>query len=312
MKVLVTGASGFVGTALLPALIERGHAVQAAVRIAPPRSDAIAVGDIGPDTDWHAALDGCEAVVHLAARVHVMRDAATDPIAAYRRVNTAAAARLAEQARGAGVRTFVFMSTAKVLGESSPAGRPFTDASALAPEDPYAVSKAEAEVAIAAIGAGTGMRIVSVRPPLVYGPGVGANFLRLMDTVARGRPLPLGAVRNRRSLVYVGNLAAAAVACLEHADARGAYLVSDGAALSTPDLIRRIGTALGRPARLLPVPAALLRAAGALAGKTAEIDRLLGDFALAPTGLAALGWQPPFTVNEGLAATAAWYRSARD
>ena len=311
MKILVTGANGFVGTTLVPALIGRRHAVQAIVRVAAPHSDAVAMGEIGPATDWRAALDGCEAVVHLAARVHMMRDRATDPLSAYRRNNAAAAVRLADQARAAGVRTFVLMSTAKVLGESSPAGDPFTDASAPAPEDPYSVSKAEAEHAISALAKDGAMRVAILRPPLVYGPGVGANFLRLMNAVAGGRPLPLGAVRNRRSLVYVGNLADAVLACLEDPHAAGTYLVSDGHDLSTPDLIRRIGAAVGRPARLLYVPTVLLRAAGALTGKTNEVERLLGDFALAPTRLADLGWRPPFTLEQGLAATAAWYRAAR-
>lgn len=311
MNVLVTGAGGFVGTALLPALAARGHAVQAAARAASPQAGTVAVGNIGPDTDWRAALAGCDAVVHLAARVHVMRDGDADPLAAYRHVNTAGTIRLAEQAAAAGVRTFVFMSTAKVLGESSPPGRAFTDASIPAPTDPYAVSKAEAEDALAAIAARTGMRVVTLRPPLVYGPGVGANFLRLMEAVVKGTWLPLGAVRNRRSLVYVGNLAAAVIAVLERDDAHGAYLVADGDPLSSPDLVRRIAAALGRPARLLPVPAAVLRAAGAVLGKGAEVDRLLGDFALAPTGLASLGWRPPFTAAQGLAATAASFRSGR-
>lgn len=311
MNVLVTGASGFVGTALLPALTERGHAVRAAARAAPPETGAVAVGNIGPETDWRAALAGCDAVVHLAARVHVMRDGEADPLAAYRHVNTAGTIRLAEQAAAAGVRTFVFMSTAKVLGEASPPGSTFTDASLPAPTDPYAVSKAEAEGGLAAIGVRTGMRVVTLRPPLVYGPGVGANFLRLMDAVVKGAWLPLGAVRNRRSLVYVGNLAAAVTAVLERGDAHGAYLVADGDPLSSPDLVRRIADALGRPARLLPVPAAVLRAAGTLLGKSAEVDRLLSDFALAPTGLAALGWRPPFTAAQGLAETAAWFRDGR-
>jgi nucleoside-diphosphate-sugar epimerase len=312
VRILLTGASGFVGTALLPELLRRGHAVRAVARRPLSHPDSVVVPEIGPDTDWHATLESCDAVVHLAARVHVMQDDATDPLAAFRRVNTAGTLALAEQAAAAGVRQFVFASTVKVLGEASAPGRPFTDADPLAPNDPYAISKAEAERGLAAIAARTGMRIAVLRPPLVYGPGVGANFLRLMQAVARGSPLPLGAVANRRSLVYVGNLADAILFCVENAEARGSYLVSDGEDLATPALVRRLGAALGRRARLLPVPPALLRAAGALLGKRAQVDRLIGDLAVAPTGLGQLGWRPPFDVDEGLRATAAWFRQRRD
>jgi nucleoside-diphosphate-sugar epimerase len=309
--VLVTGAGGFVGAALLPVLAAHGHDVRPVARRPLAHAGSVAVTDVGAHTDWREALAGCDAVVHLAARVHVMREQAADPLAAFREVNAAGTQRLAEQAAAAGVRHFVFVSTVKVLGESSPPGRPFTDGDPVAPTDPYALSKAEAEQALAEVGAATGLRVAVLRPPLVYGPGVGANFLRLMDAVARGRPLPLGAVGNRRSLVHVGNLAAAIAFCLEHADARGAFLVSDGTDLSTKALVERIAHALGRPARLVPVPPALMRVAGTLLGRRAEVDRLLGDLAVAPVRLAALGFRPPFTVEQGLAETAAWFRSRR-
>ncbi len=309
MKTLVTGASGFVGAAVVPELLRRGHAVRTAARRATTHGDSVLLPDIGPDTDWRAALAGCDAVVHLAARVHVMRDEAADPLAAYRHVNTAGTLALAEQAAASGARVFVFASTVKVLGEASPRGRPFTDVDPPAPVDPYAVSKAEAERGLADIAVRTGMRVAVLRPPLVYGPGVGANFLRLLRTVARGMPLPLGAIDNRRSLVYVGNLAAAVGFCLEREEARGTFLVSDGEDLATPELVRRIAAALGRRPRLVPVPPGLLRGAGTLLGKGAEIERLLGDLAVAPTGLARLGWKPPFTADEALRETAAWYRS---
>jgi nucleoside-diphosphate-sugar epimerase len=309
LKVLVTGASGLVGAALVPALTARGHTVRAAAR----RPLALSASVVAPDQSLSlrrsGTLDGCEAVVHLAARVHVMDDAAADPLAEHRRVNTAGTLHLAEQAVRAGVRRFVFASTAKVLGEASPRGRPFTDADAPAPADPYAISKAEAEHALQRLAAARAMRVACVRPPLVYGPGVGANFLRLMTAIARGRPLPIGAIGNRRSLVYVGNLVAAIIALVEHDRASGPFLVSDGEDLSTPELARRIAAALGTGARLLPVAPSVLRAAAALTGKRGEIERLLGDFALAPTRLGTLGWHAPFDVAHGLADTAAWFRS---
>jgi nucleoside-diphosphate-sugar epimerase len=305
----VTGASGFVGTALLPVLALRGHAVRAAARRPLAAPGSVVVPEVGPDTDWRTALAGCDAVVHLAARVHVMRDEVRDPLEAYRRVNAAGTARLARQAVEAGVGRFVFVSTAKVLGEHSPAGHPFTDDDAPSPADPYSMSKAEAEDALERMAAGNGMRAVMLRPPLVYGPGVGANFLRLMDAIARGRPLPVGLVANRRSLVYVGNLVAAIAAGLELPTPPVRCLVSDGEDVSTPDLARRIASALDTRARLLPIPPGLLSAAGALTGRRAEVDRLLGNFALAPTALARAGWTPPFTLDQGLVATAAWFRS---
>jgi nucleoside-diphosphate-sugar epimerase len=272
----------------------------------------VVVGDLGPDTDWHAALHGCDAVVHLAARVHVMHDAVGDVLGEYRRANTAGTARLAELAHAARVRRFVFVSTAKVLGEASPSGRPFTDDDPPAPSGPYALSKAQAERALERLAEDGTMRVVSVRPPLVYGPGVGANFLRLMHTVARGWPLPLGAIANRRSMVYVGNLADAIAAVLENPNASGPCLVSDGEDVSTPELVRRVAAALDRPARLIPVPPALFFAAGALLGRRADVERLLGDFAVVPTRLISLGWRPPYSLAQGLVATVDWFRSRRD
>lgn len=311
MRVLVTGATGFVARAVMPALLARGHEVRAAARRPVAGVDTVIVPDVGPHTDWAAALDGCDAVVHLAARVHVLRDPSAEPLADFRRVNRDGTRRLAEEAVRAGVGRIVHVSTAKVLGESSPPGRPFGDDAAPAPADPYSVSKWEAERALEEACGAAGAAAVSLRPPLVYGPGVGANFLRLLRAVDARRPLPLGAIANRRSLVYVGNLASAVAACIEAASLPcAAWLVADGADLSTPELVRRIGRALGVHPRLVPVPPAWLRLGGSLLGRRAEMDRLLGDFALAPTALAArLGWSPPFDVDHGLAETAAWYRA---
>ena len=245
------------------------------------------------------------AVVHLAARVHVMRDEASDPLAKFREVNTEGTLNLARQAAQAGVKRFVFVSSIKVNGEGRDAAYRETDSPA--PEDTYAISKWEAEQGLQQISQETGLEVVILRPPLVYGPGVKANFRRLLDTVARGWPLPLGAIRNRRSLLYLGNFVDAIRVCVEHPAAAGkTFLVDDGQPVSTPDLIRAVAHAMGRPARLLAVPVDALEFAGALLGKQAAVARLTGslwvDSSLIRT---RLGWTPPYSMAAGLAATVA-------
>lgn len=310
MKILVTGANGFVGRHLTGRLVEQGHRVTAAVRregAALPAgiADIRVVGDIGPDTGWTGALDGIDAVIHLAARVHIMRETGPDPLSRFRQVNVVGSECLARAAAQAGVRHFVYLSSVKVHGETIPEGNPFTEAMAPAPEDAYGISKWEAEQALAKIAAETGLGVTVFRPPLVYGPGVRANFERLVEAVRRGIPLPFGAVRNRRSLVYVGNLADAVATSLLRAEAIGqTFLVSDGPAVSTAELVRSIAQALQRKPRLLAMPLALLRLAGALTGKRAEIGRLLGDLAVDDSLLRSrLGWRPPYGLADGLAAT---------
>jgi nucleoside-diphosphate-sugar epimerase len=313
--VLVTGANGFVGRALCRRLAEAGHRVRAATRdgTAPEgAAEAIAVGEITPVTDWREALDGADRVVHLAARVHRMRESGPSPMTDYRIANTFASVRLGLEAVKAGTQRLVFVSTAKVHGEASPPGRPFTEADPPAPDGPYAISKAEAEAELAALGRERGLEVAIVRPPLVYGPGVRGNVLALMRLVDRGLPLPLGAVGNRRSLVGVRNLADLLARCIEAPEAAGqTVLASDGPPMSTPELIRRIAAALGRPARLVPLPPALLSTAAALAGQRAAAARLVGSFEV-DSGRARdlLGWAPPVPVEEELAATAAWFRKA--
>jgi nucleoside-diphosphate-sugar epimerase len=306
-RVLVTGANGFVGQALCPLLENAGWQVQRATR--GPAANSIAVGEIGAETDWRAALEEVGTVVHLAARVHIMRDDARDPLAQYRAVNRDGTERLARQAALAGVRRLVYLSSIKVNGERT-SGQPFRASDAPQPQDPYAHSKWEAEQALRRIAAETGLETVILRPPLVYGPGVKANFLRLMRLVEHGMPLPLARVDNRRSFLYLGNLADAVRACLAHPAAAGKiYLLSDGAPPSTPALIRALAKALGKSARILPVPLPLLRLAGQLVGKDAEIARLLDSLEIDGTEIEReLEWQPPYTLDEGLEVTAAWFR----
>lgn len=307
--VLVTGANGFVGRAVCAALRRTGHAVTPAVRRAQDLAQEQVIGEIDAQTDWRAALAGVESVVHLAARVHVMRDTIADPLAQYRAVNVAGTLNLARQCAAAGVRRFVFVSSVKVNGEERAA--PYTEADTPAPEDAYALSKWEAEQGLRQIAAETGLEVVILRPPLVYGPGVGANFLALLRVVACGMPLPLGAIDNRRSLIYVGNLAAAILCCLEHPAAAGkTFLVSDGEDVPTPGLVRRMAAVLGQPVRLLALPVPLLRFAARLAKKSALAIRLFDSLTVDSSAIRReLGWSPPFTLDEGLRETAAWYLS---
>ncbi len=315
MWILVTGATGFVGRALCGELVARGHHVRAALRRdvdLPTGCERRVVGEIGPETDWRGALDGIDAVAHLAARVHVMRETAADPLAAFRRTNVDGTLRLAQSAAQAGVRRFVFLSSVKILGDASPAG-PLIESSPAKPRDPYGVSKWEAEQGLAQVARESAMEIVILRPPLVYGPGVKGNFRALGRFLDRGVPLPLGAIRNRRSLLYLGNLVEAIDLCLSHDAAAGkTYLIRDGEDLSTPDLARRLAAALGSRARLFPVPGAVLRLAAGCHGRKAEAERLLGSLTVDERQIRQeLGWRPRFTVEQGVAYTAAWFRSSR-
>jgi len=307
--VVVTGASGFIGLPLCSLLVRSGADVRAAVRresaaLADLTTDPstggrlrqVVVGDLATATDWSAALDGAEAVVHLAARAHVASGQGQADSARFRDINIDATLRLAEAAARARVRRLVFVSSAKARDDTG---------------DPYSRSKAEAERLLGEASRHPGLECVIVRPPLVYGPRVKANFLRLMRLVDSGVPLPLASVANHRSLLFVGNLADALYTCIGHPRAAGqAFTVSDGEDVSTPELVRRIARALGRPARLFPFPVPLLRLAGALAGQKQAIDRLTGDLAIDSSPIrAALGWRPPFSMEYGLAETAAWYRA---
>jgi UDP-glucose 4-epimerase len=310
---LVTGATGFVGAHLIPALQGAGWTVRAAVRSSagvalPEDVDRVAVGDLAQAPDLRDALAGVDVAIHLAGRAHVVRETAADVDRIFRRVNVAATRHLAEQAAAAGVRRFVLLSSVKVNGERT-GDRPFTEADVPAPEDAYGRSKHEAEQALRAVAAATGLAVAIVRPPLVYGPGVKANVLRLLRLVDRGVPLPLGSVRNQRSLIGVWNLCDLIVACATHPAAAGeTFLASDQRDLSMPELIRLIGHALGRPARLFPFPVTALRLAGRLAGQGDAVERLVGSLQVDSTkATRLLGWQPVVGVEEGLRRTGEWY-----
>lgn len=319
MRVLVTGATGFAGSVVGRVLGDESLTLRAALRraddgmrLVPAFAEAALAGELSATTDWHAAVKDIDALVHLAGRAHVLQEDAADPLAECRRINRDATLNLARQAAAAGVKRLVFVSTVKVNGEGREAS--YTALDTPDPRDAYAISKWEAEQGLHEIAAQTGLEVVILRPPLIYGPGVKANFLRLLQAVDRGIPLPLGAVRNRRSLLYVENFASALLACLTHPEAAGkTYFVRDGEDVSSAELVRRLAHALGRPARLVPVPAMLLRAAGALLGKKAAVERLLGSLTVDDTPLRReLGWAPPFSLDEGLAATARWYLQHRD
>lgn len=307
--ILVTGASGFVGQALCAELLRHGYFVRGAVRQVEGRAalqgEPVVVGAINAATDWTAALGGCDVVVHLAARVHVMDDKAVDPLAEFRETNTEGTLNLVRQAADAGVKRFIFISSVKVNGEGRDAA--YLESDTPAPADAYAISKWEAEQGLQRIAADTGLEVVVLRPPLVYGPGVKANFLRLMQLVQKGWPLPLGAIRNRRSLLYLGNFVDAIRLCVEHPAAAGqTFLLDDGEPVSTRVLIRAVAQAMGRPARLFAVPVRLLELAGALLGKRAAVDRLTGSLWVDSSPIRVrLGWTPPFSMTEGLAATVA-------
>ncbi len=298
-RVLVTGANGFVGAALCRHLGARGWTLRGSVRdkasVVPESVETVATGAIDGTTDWTACLKGVEAVVHCAARVHVLSETAGDPQAAFRAVNVDASRNLAEQAVAAGVKHFVFLSSIGAAVAQADAQH----------ASPYQQSKLEAEVALQKVTRDSGMSLVMLRPPLIYGPAAPGNFQRLARLIAAGRPLPLASLDNKRSLLFVGNLAGAVEAALrQEATPSEALALCDGEDLSTPALAKRIGKACGRPARLLPCPPALLRLAGRLLGRGPAVAALTGSLTVDNTAIRkALGWSPAFSLEEGLAAT---------
>lgn len=313
-KILVTGATGFVGRALCERLLDDHSCVRGTLlpsessSLLMPGVEGVVVGPLGPDTDWNAALAGVETVIHLAARVHIMNDTSADPLADFRLTNVAGTEKLARDAVQAGVKRLVFVSSIKVNGEE--AESPYTESSPAHPVDAYGKSKWEAEQVLRRIESEDALEVVVVRPPLVYGPGVKANFFKLMKIVDAGFPLPLGSIQNRRSLIYVGNLADALVRCATHPAAAGhTYPVGDEDVVSTPELIRRIAAAMGVPCRLFPFPVPCLRLLGAMSGKRSAVDRLLGSLWVDSSAIRTeLGWSPPFTMNDGLRDATVWFQ----
>jgi nucleoside-diphosphate-sugar epimerase len=313
MRFVVTGANGFVGHALCLEALSRGLDVQPATRSACDLlgvGASLAVGSLHESTDWRAALVNCAAVVHLAARVHVMQEEADDPLTDFRRVNVQGTINLANQAAAAGVKRFVYVSSIKVNGEATQLLFPFRADGEPSPSDAYGISKKEAEEGLRDIAAKTGMEVVIIRPPLVYGPGVKANFASMIRWLESGIPLPLGAIRNRRSLVSLVNLVDLIIICLTHpAAANQTFMVSDGEDVATTELLRRMGKAMGQSARLVPVPEGLLKLMASLLGKSDMAQRLCGSLQVDISKTRELlGWTPPQTLDEGLAQAALWFK----
>jgi nucleoside-diphosphate-sugar epimerase len=320
MKILVTGANGFVGSAICERLAEQKKSVVGLVRqfqlLSIQEHSAPYLQGLEADftqiSTFQPYLQGCDAIVHCAARVHQVRDAAADPLAAYRAVNTQATLELARAAAQSGVKRFVFLSSVKVNGEHTLPGKPFTSNQA-APQDAYGISKWEAELGLQRIAKETGLEVVIIRPPLVYGPGVKANFLSMMRVLHRGLPLPLGAIQNQRSLIALPNLVSLIETCLTHPAAAGqTFMASDQRDVSTTDLLQLLGHALGKPTRLIPVPQTWLETGLKLVGKSGIAQRLCGSLTVDATpATQLLSWKPVVTVEQGLQATAQHFLSAQ-
>lgn len=311
MNWLVTGANGFVGRALCAELLLRGQVVRGAVRgrcsdMAVPLSS---VGEVGAHTDWSGALGGVDVVVHLAARVHMKRDTAAEPLAEFRRVNVAGTEHLARSAAATGVRRLVFVSTIGVNGPTTAPDEAFSEACPPSPQNDYSLSKWEAEQALQHVAAETGLETVILRPPLVYGGGMPGNLAPLLGAISRGIPLPLASVHNRRSLLFIGNLVDALITCGTHRAAVGrTYLVCDGEDVSTAGLVEKLAAAMGRKSCSFAFPPVLLRLAALALGRRAQAEALVGSLRIDDAGIRdELGWQAPYTLEQGLKLTADWY-----
>ncbi len=311
--VLVTGASGFIGSALCAILYQKGYQIKGVARYLPvlnnkdEKYEFITTGPLERFHDWPKLLNNVDIIIHLASRVHEMGLTGFDDLQQYRQVNVRVTERLIRAAVATGVKRFIFVSSVKAVGEGGI--DPYTDSTPAQPTDPYGISKLEAEHIVSSVGEETGIEAVTLRLPLVYGPGVKANFLKLLNLVYSGIPIPLAGVDNRRSMVYMGNLLDALLLCLQRKEAvGGTYFISDGEDLSTPELIRRIAVAFRKPARLIPFPSRLVRFAAAMIGKQREVARLYGSLQVDTLKIRhELAWEPPFSVDAGIHATAQWY-----
>ncbi|MGA9666655.1 MAG: SDR family oxidoreductase [Gallionella sp.] len=316
-RFLVTGASGFIGRQLCGELLRRGNRVRAAVRAPcrlPEGVEQVTVGSMDEATYWSAALRDIDIVFHLAAKIDAAKDHAADPLAEFLKVNLLGTANLAQQAAAAGIRRLVYVSSIKVNGEQTRNGQSFSEQDMAAPRDPYGISKWQAEQALRHIARMTGLQVVIVRPPLVYGPGVKGNFFRLMAAIDRGVPLPLAGAHNLRSMMYAGNLVDALIACASHPAAAGrTYLVSDGEDVTTAKLAEDIARALGRGSRSFYFPPGLLHALAIVLGRKEQADRLFASLQVSNQKIRGdLGWAPPYSMEQGLCATADWYRTQRN
>lgn len=305
MNILLTGASGFLGHHLVQRLVEYDtFRLAAAVRrkVDLPVRQTIIPAGLQADTDWSSALVNQDVVIHAAARAHIMKDSSSDPLSEYRRVNVEGTLSLARQAVNCGVKRFIFISSIKVNGEGTPLDCPYFADDEPRPEDPYGVSKLEAEQGLTQLATETGMEMVIIRPPLVYGPGVKGNFASMVRLVKKGLPLPLGAIHNKRSLVGIDNLVDLITRCIDHpAAANQVFLAGDGEDLSTTELLRQVGHAAGKPARLVPVPAGLLHLGATMLARKMMAQRLVGSLQVdISKARELLDWTPPLTVDEGL------------
>ena len=314
MNVLITGASGFIGKALCKKMLRNGWQVRGAIRFEnlmcnlPDGVQPVFIGSIGPNTEWRKATSNIDVVVHLAAQVHKTRNVPKDPLSEYRRVNVYGTKVLARAAADNGIKRFVYLSTVKVNGEGRTTS--YTEKDKPEPIDPYAVSKWESENVLHVISCETDLEVVIIRSPLVYGPYVKANFLRLLKMIDYGIPLPLASVQNRRSLIYLENLLDAIITCIKHPRVTGqTYFVSDGKDVSTPELIRLISKYMGKNSRLFPFSPSMLKTIGKIAGRSAEINRLIGSLCVECSKIRRmLGWNAPYTPEEGIRKTVLWYK----
>jgi len=309
--VMVTGASGFIGRALSARLLSEGVRVRGVVRrsesAVPYGTEKVIVHSIEQDTNWSPLLKGVDTVVHLAARVHVIKERTADPLHEFRKVNVAGTERLAQMSLAAGVRRIVYVSSIGVNGEIT-SGKAFTEEDVPSPCSPYAISKWEAEEILRRIGNYGAMEVVIVRPPLVYGPHAPGNFGRMVRLIKSGLPLPFGGVKNMRSLIYLGNLVDALVKCIQREEAAGrTFLISDGEDISTPDMIRMIAKAMGVKERLVTIPEPLLMLMGNILRKRPELEKLVHSLCIDSSKIRrVLNWIPPFTIEEGIRETVRW------